>query len=149
LLRREALSGIVLPPWLNVYEDAWVKLFVECRGFLWKIVKTGAVHLRREGRTGYGNHDFKLAARVDAVLGLQPVSLSLFLKALLGLPAYLYYAKKAGTNGWEMWLSRVRYRYQVLRHRRKCRLNPCEAVSNYPQMKHRIERCLSDLIHRL
>jgi hypothetical protein len=32
----------------------WVKLFVECRGFMWKIVKTGAVQLRRE-RRGYCN----------------------------------------------------------------------------------------------
>jgi len=54
LLRREALSGIVLPSWLNVYEDAWVKLFVECRGFMWKIVKTEAIQLRRE-RRGYCN----------------------------------------------------------------------------------------------
>jgi hypothetical protein len=43
MLRREALNGIILPPWLNVCEDAWVKLFVECKGFLWKIVKTGAL----------------------------------------------------------------------------------------------------------
>ena len=142
LLRRGALSGVVLPPWLNVYEDAWVKLYVECRRYAWRVVKTGAVHLRREGRSGYSDHDFKIAARLDATLGLQPASPSSFLKALLGLPAYLYYGKKAGADGWEMWLSRVRYRYQILRHRRRCRVDPCEAVADY----RRIERCLSDLI---
>jgi glycosyltransferase involved in cell wall biosynthesis len=148
MLRREALNDLILPPWLNVYEDAWVKLFVECKGFLWKIVKTGAIHLRREGKTGYSDHDFKLGARVDAILRLQPVSLSSFIKALFGLPLYLYYAKKAGTNGWEMWSSRVRYRYHILRLRRKCNFNPCEVVTNYPQIKHNVEKCLLDLIER-
>jgi glycosyltransferase involved in cell wall biosynthesis len=148
LLRREALSGIVLPSWLNVYEDAWIKLFVECRGFMWKIVKTGAIQLRREGKSGYSDFDFKLGARVDAILRFQPISLVSFIKALFGLPLYLYYAKKAGTNGWEVWLSCVRYRYQVLRLRRKCKLDPCEVVSNYLQMKHHIEKCLSDLINQ-
>jgi len=148
MLRRKALSGIILPPWLNVYEDAWIKLFVECRGFLWKIVKTGAIHLRREGKSGYSDHDFKLGARMDAILRLQPVSLFSFIKALFGLPFYFYYGKKAGTNGWEIWLSRVRYRYQILRLRRKCSFNSCEVVSNYPQMKHSIEKCLSDLINQ-
>jgi glycosyltransferase involved in cell wall biosynthesis len=148
MLRREALNGIVLPPWLHVYEDAWVKLFVECRGFLWKIVKTGAIHLRREGKIGYSDHDIKLGVHVDAMLRLESVSLFSFMKTLFGLPLYLYYAKKAGANGWEMWLSRVRYRYQVLRLRRKCKLDPCEVVSNYLQMRHRIKKCLSDLINR-
>jgi len=148
MLRREALNGLILPPWLNVYEDAWIKLFIECKGFLWRIVKTGAIHLRREGKTGYSDHDFKLGARIDAMLRLQPVSLFSFIKALFGLPLYLYYARKADSNGWEIWLSRVRYRYQVLRLRRKCKFNPCEVVSNYLQIKHYIEKCLSDLIYQ-
>jgi len=50
-------------------------LFIECKGFLWRLVKNRAMHLRREGKTGCSDHNIKLGALIDAMLRLQPVSL--------------------------------------------------------------------------
>lgn len=142
LLRRGAVEGVALPPWLNVYEDAWIKRFVECRGYEWRIVKTGALHLRSDSRTGYAPSDWEISVYVDAVLQLNPVSFASLLKAVFGLPAYLYYGWRSGNSGLGIWKARVSYRHKLLKARRKCRIQPCEAVLNYQTNRENLDDCV-------
>lgn len=142
LLRREAIENIALPPWLNVYEDAWVKRFVECSGYEWRIVKTGALHLRSDWQTGYTPSDKELFTYADAILRLNPASLTSLLKAAFGLPAYLYYGWRSGNNGLEIWKARVSYRYQLLKARRRCRVQPCKTVLEYRHNREIIDSCV-------
>ena len=144
LLRRTAIDGVLLPPWLNVYEDAWIKRYIECKGYEWRIVRRGALHLRREGRTGYTALDMKIAIYADSILRLETPSYLAFLKALFGLPAYLYYGFRSGNNGWEIWKTRVSYRYGLLKTRSKCRFEPCEVVLGYSSddmTRRKIDEC--------
>ncbi|ABL88624.1 glycosyl transferase, family 2 [Pyrobaculum islandicum DSM 4184] len=142
LLRRGAIEGVKIPEWNNFYDDAWIKRYVECRGYEYRIVMAGAVHLRREGASGYSRRDFELMPYVDALLRLQNVGVSSFLKALFGLPGYLYYGWKSGSNGFEMWKTRVVYRWKILRTAAKCRLKPCDVVLRYEQVKRDIATCV-------
>jgi len=132
LLRRRAVEGIKIPPWLNVFEDAWVKKYVECRGWEWRIVETGGDHLRGETTGGYERADLYIMAYVSSALRLEPVSWRSFLETLLGLPGYVYYSAKAYglrlalQRGIDKWRQRVVYRWLLLRHRRN--EDPCHVV---------------------
>ncbi|ACB39457.1 glycosyltransferase family 2 protein [Pyrobaculum neutrophilum] len=141
LLRRGAIEGLRLPPWLNVYEDAWVKKYVECRGFEARVVRTGADHLRAEGGSGYSAKDFLLASYVDGILRLEGVTYLSLLKSLLGLPAYLYYGWRSGYGGLEQWRARVVYKYNALRARRRCRWETCRLLLD-PDLHEELARCL-------
>jgi len=121
LLRRRAIEGVRLPHWLHVYEDAWIKRYVECRGFEWRIVETGALHLRSSA-AGYTDEDLETAARADALLRLHEPSLLWLLKAVASAPLRV---KHQGLGGW--WRT-VRYRCLVLKHSRGRRADPCSAV---------------------
>jgi len=148
LLRRSAIKGVELPPWLNVYEDAWIKRYVECLGYMWRVVKAGATHLRADWETGYSPLDAKISVYADAILRLQPATLGKLLKALFGLPAYLYYGLRSGSNGWDIWKSRFSYRYSLLIASNKCRFNPCEVVINYgrdPTIKRQVDNCVYNI----
>ena len=46
LVKREALEGIIIPPELHVYEDAFLKWYVECRGYTWLINRVGCTHYK-------------------------------------------------------------------------------------------------------
>jgi glycosyltransferase involved in cell wall biosynthesis len=126
LLRRTAIEGMMLPPWLNVYEDAWIKRYIECRG--------------------YTTLDMKIAIYADSILRLEAPSYLAFLKNLFGLPAYLYYGFRSGINGWEIWKTRVSYRYGLLKTHSKCRLEPCEVVLGYrsdDMTRRKIDKCVT------
>lgn len=133
LLRRKAIYGVKLPPWLNVYEDAWIKKYVECRGYEWRIVKTGGIHLRRSGE-GYSQKDIDMTLKVSALLALEPVSLKDLLKTLFGLPAYIYYAAKAYglsnaiSEGVDIWKRRVYSRLYLWKE--KAKADPCEVINS-------------------
>jgi len=122
LLRRRVVKGVKIPPWLNVFEDAWIKKYVECRGWEWRIVKTGGDHLRDEATGGLKGPTY-LMAYVSSALRLEPVSWRSFLKTLFGLPDYVYYSAKAYglksalQRGVDKWRHRVIYRWLLLRHR--------------------------------
>ncbi|MGC9107269.1 MAG: glycosyltransferase family 2 protein [Infirmifilum sp.] len=131
LIRRVAIEGIKIPPWLNVYEDAWIKKYVECKGFEYRIVRTGAIHLRREGSSRYSREDFEKAVEVDAMLKLQKISWFSVFKTLFGLPAYIYYGFRSGVNGLEMWRSKVMYRLKWKIASRKYREEPCKILLKY------------------
>lgn len=129
LLRRLAIEGLRLPPWLHVYEDAWVKKFVECKGFRTVVIDVlGNVHLRR-GPEGYSRDDEDIMVKVSATLGLERLGIFSFMKALLGLPGYLYFAYKAYGNirkGFEIWRDRVRFRWKFLLAQKE--RDPCRVV---------------------
>jgi glycosyltransferase involved in cell wall biosynthesis len=44
LYRRQAIEGVVIPPELHVYEDAWLHHYVRCRGWESRIVRAGVRH---------------------------------------------------------------------------------------------------------
>lgn len=127
LLRRKAIEGLRIPPWLHVYEDAWVKKYVECGGWEWRVVKTGGDHLRADA-SGYTQDDLHTMIKTSAMLRLENITVTSLLKALAGLPAYLYYAHKAygdATRGFEIWKSRVYYRFKLLTAKKG---DPCRVV---------------------
>ncbi len=131
LLRREAIKGIKIPPWLHVYEDAYVKKYVECRGWKWRVVETGGVHLRA-GPEGYTKRDVDIMIKATAMYRLETITAAHVLKALVGLPAYIYYAHKAHrrpTKGFEIWRNRVSFRLRVWLAQLKHRADPCEVIN--------------------
>lgn len=127
LLRRAAVEGIRIPEWLHVYEDAYIKRYVECRGFRSAVVEVGAVHHRRGGE-GYEGL-WRLMAEADAYLCISHVRLKDVAKALVGLPAYVYWAWRAWhrpLRGFQVWWNRLTYRWVVWR-RQRCG-SPCTVV---------------------
>jgi cellulose synthase/poly-beta-1,6-N-acetylglucosamine synthase-like glycosyltransferase len=44
LYRRKAIEGVVIPPELHVYEDAWLHHYVRCHGWESRIVRAGIKH---------------------------------------------------------------------------------------------------------
>lgn len=128
LLRRVAIQGVKIPPWAHVYEDAWVKKYVECRGWEVRIVRTGGDHLRASAE-GYTSKDLDVMIKLTARLGLEKITIKSLLKALFGLPAYTYYSWKAYrslSRGVQIWWSRVYFRAKVLLESRP--RDPCEYV---------------------
>lgn len=138
LLRRKAIENIELPPWANVFEDAWVKRFIECKGFKYAIVRTGGDHLRHEKTGGYSKNDFEIMAKISAILRLEPISFPLLVETIIGLPGYIYFAKKAGRTiyqAYEMWRHRLTYRAKLLKFTIKYKkYNPCEIVTNWKNL---------------
>lgn len=45
LLRRKAIEDIFIPPILHIFEDAFIKHWVESKGFKCAILKTGIIHM--------------------------------------------------------------------------------------------------------
>lgn len=135
LLRREAIAGLKLPLWLNVYEDAWIKKYIECKGFEWRIVKTGGDHLRASGE-GYTQDDLQQALEISILLALEPTPFPRVLKTIFGLPAYIYYAKKAYglknsiKEGFSIWKRRVTYRYELWKKSNN-NIDPCEIINSH------------------
>ncbi|MEL9940914.1 MAG: glycosyltransferase [Ignisphaera sp.] len=117
LLRREAIEGVKLPPWLHIYEDAWIKKYVECKGFKWVVIDVNNIHLRSAGDR-LTKEDFVIIAKASVLLNLKDISLAKVLKAVFGLPAYIYYSNKAYkslSKGFAIWrertLNRIKYYY--------------------------------------
>ncbi|MEM0027398.1 MAG: glycosyltransferase [Ignisphaera sp.] len=111
LLRREAIEGVRLPPWLHVYEDAWIKRYVECKGFKWIIIDVNNIHLRYAGDR-LSKEDFVSMAKAASLLNLKTISLSQVLKVVFGLPGYIYYSSKAYKSlgkGITIWRERASY----------------------------------------
>lgn len=69
LLRRDALEGIRIPPFLHVFEDAYIKNWILCRGYEYRIVKAGIIH-RNPGRK-MGRRGFSVMAEWGLRLGLE------------------------------------------------------------------------------
>ena len=139
LLRRGAIEGVKIPPWLHVYEDAWIKKFAECKNFKPIIIDVpGNTHLRASGE-GYDKADVELMLKVSACLKLENVNLVSVFKALFGLPGYVFYARKAGmqlSEGFRIWKARASWRLKHIIWQLKCRsLDTCTAVSNIREME--------------
>lgn len=132
LLRREAIEGIKLPPWLHVYEDAYVKKYIECKGWQWRIVEVGGIHLRASAE-GYTKRDEDIMIKATVQYKFEEISTSQILKALFGLPAYMFYAYKAykkPTRGLQIWRSRISYRFKVWLGQLTHRGDPCAKLLN-------------------
>lgn len=134
LLRRQAIDGVKIPPWLHVYEDAWIKKYVECRGFQPVVIDVpGNMHLRASGE-GYRKADLELMLKVSACLRLERVYLSSLLKTFFRLPGYIYYARKAGipySEGFRIWKTRVNWRFKHILWQLRCGdVNVCNTVSH-------------------
>ncbi|MEM1519781.1 MAG: hypothetical protein QXF78_06110 [Pyrobaculum sp.] len=97
LLRRGAVSGVRIPPWLNNYEDAYIKKFVVCRGWQWRIVQVGGIHLR--GSTeGYTTRDINTMIWATYSYGFETLPPREFFALLFTLPLYAYYGAVAYRN---------------------------------------------------
>ncbi|MEM4898117.1 MAG: hypothetical protein QXR18_07950 [Pyrobaculum sp.] len=132
LLRREAIEGIKIPPWLHVYEDAYVKKYIECKGWQWRIVEVRGIHLRASAE-GYTKRDVDIMTKATVQYKFEEISTSKILKALIGLPAYMFYAYKAykkPTRGLQMWRSRVSYRFKIWLGQLTHRGDPCAKLLN-------------------
>ncbi|ACL10638.1 glycosyl transferase, family 2 [Desulfurococcus amylolyticus 1221n] len=49
LYRRQAVSGVLIPPELHVYEDAWLHHYVRCRGWESRVVYDSGLHYSPAG----------------------------------------------------------------------------------------------------
>jgi len=99
---------------------------MEYKGWEWWMVKRDGDHLPIEKQIS--NYNGLRLRR----LRLEPVSWRSFLKALLGLPGYIYYSAKAYRlqltlqRGLDKWRQRVAYRWLLLKYRHS--ENPCNIV---------------------
>lgn len=135
LLRRDAIKNLHIPPFLHVYEDLWVKLHVECNNWSIAIVETGATHLRTSGE-GYSEDDVRLMEKINALFGLEPVGVFQVLKALIGLPAYIY-ATANVKKGFDMWSHRISARLRMFYYRLKIgKIDPCAAIRGEVDLAH-------------
>lgn len=69
MVRREAIEDIMIPPELHIFEDAYIKHWVDCKGFEHRILLTG-VHHKNPGRNP-GKETLKLMAKWGLKLGLE------------------------------------------------------------------------------
>lgn len=130
LLRRKAIEEIKIPPWLHVYEDAYVKLYVECRGWQWRVVNAGGVHLRMSGED-YTQKDFAIMVEAVAQLKIERVPFWRVLGTAAALPGYIYYSWRAYRNvgqGLNIWRHRMKYRLGVWWRSLRIRGSTCERV---------------------
>ncbi|MEM3994920.1 MAG: glycosyltransferase [Thermofilum sp.] len=128
LLRREAIEGIKLPPWLHVYEDAWIKRYVECKGYNAVVIDVPNIHLRSDA-SGYSKNDIEIAIKVSALLNLEKISFSTLLKTLFGLPGYMYYSYRSHhsmSKGYLIWKDRLTYRAKLFFTKKT--KDPCSVV---------------------
>lgn len=132
LLRREAIEGIKIPPWLHVYEDAYVKVYVECRGWQWRIVEDSGVHLRASGE-GYTSRDIDIMIKAAALLKLENVGIFKLIKTAVALPGYMFYSWKAGGSplgGLRTWHSRLSFRARLWWQQLRVRKSRCEVLKD-------------------
>ena len=144
MLRREAIEGIMIPPELHIFEDAFIKHYVECRGYECRVLLTGSTHAnpgREPGREvlrlmaewglklgledpRYRNPLFGLYALARTTAGL-PLTLGVFVQ-LLGLKKGLGRGLK---RFWMKWL--YRWYLWIYSFRIKPPLNRCKVIMSY------------------
>lgn len=148
LLRRKAIEGIFIPPQLHIFEDAFIKHYVECKGYECRIIETGITHAN-PGREP-GRDTLKLMARWGLQLGLEDLryrnplfGLYALLRTTAGLPFTLGVSiqlegfRKGLRRGlrrfWTKWL----YRYYLWTYsfRIKPPLNRCEVIVKYARSR--------------
>jgi len=69
LLRRDALRGIRIPPELHIFEDAYIKHYICCKGYRYAVLKTGITHMN-PGRKA-SRRELSEMARYGLLLGLE------------------------------------------------------------------------------
>ncbi len=144
LLRRRAIEDIFIPPQLHVFEDAYIKHYVECKGYECRVVKAGVMH-RNPGRWT-SRSTLKLMARWGLRLGLEDLryrnplfGLYALLRTTAGLPLTLGVAlqaeglregfRKGLRRFWMKWL--YRWYLWIYSLRIKPPQSRCEAIMKY------------------
>ncbi|RLE83634.1 MAG: hypothetical protein DRJ67_11850, partial [Thermoprotei archaeon] len=144
MLRRGAIEGIFIPPQLHIFEDAFIKHYIECRGYRCAVLEAGITH-KNPGREP-GKRTLKLMAEWGLKLGLEdlryrsplfglyalarttaglPLTLGVYIQ-LLGLREGL---RRGFKRFWTKWL--YRWYLWTLSFKVKPPLNRCEAIMKY------------------
>ena len=153
MLRREAIEDIMIPPELHIFEDAYIKHWVECRGFEYRILTTGVRH-RNPGRNP-SKETLKLMAEWGLRLGLEvpryrnplfglyalarttagfPITVLSYVRldGLKGIPSGIRRAKTKWVYRLYLWLFSLRIRPP---------LNRCEVLRRYSGLAKNRVRC--------
>jgi len=139
LLRREALKGISIPPELHVLEDAYIKHYVCCRGYEYRVVAAGIKHMNPGRKTPKEVLD--VMAKYALKLGLEDpryrnplFSIYALARTTAGIPLTILTYRSYGTTGLKEGLNRARnkwlYRLYLLKHSLKTKppKNTCEEI---------------------
>ncbi|RLE93399.1 MAG: glycosyl transferase [Thermoprotei archaeon] len=146
LLRRAAIEDIMIPPQLHIFEDAFIKHWVECKGYECRVVKAGIIH-KNPGREP-SRRTLKLMAEWGLKLGLEDpryrnplFGLYALARATAGAPlTVLTHVRAKGVGGFltgarrakTKWLYRLYlwlYSFRI-----KPPLNRCEVLGRYYEL---------------
>jgi len=153
MLRREAIEGIMIPPELHIFEDAYIKHWVECQGYECRILTSGVRH-RNPGREP-GRETLKLMAEWGLRLGLEDpryrnplFGLYALARTTAGFPlTVLSYVKLDGIKGVPGGLHRAKTKWVyrlylwIYSLRIKPPVNRCEVLRRYGEIAKNRARC--------
>jgi len=152
LYRRDAISGVFIPPELHVYEDAWLHHFVRCRGWNYVVNPVGVRHyspwridMKKEMerlRLGirvavrYGIVEYETMQEMKHAQHKKVLAYLSMFRPILGLPLQIYMRARAYglKDGFKDAIKRqylkLWFRYQVLRTLRELQHmpDPCESI---------------------
>jgi len=145
MLRRSAVEDIFIPPELHIFEDAYIKLFVEAKGYECRVLKTGVIHKRPDRSPS--RRTLETMAKYAIMLGLEDkryihkwFSLFALGRTTFGSPLTILYSIKysGGLQGLKIGIKRSvtkwLYRFYLLCYSFKCK---------YPENPHRLVLALS------
>lgn len=70
MYRRKAIAGVKIPPWLHLYEDAWLHHYVFCRGWKSVINPVGVLHHHVDDPADFNKERWLFAIKVAVKYGI-------------------------------------------------------------------------------